>query len=181
MRKEYDILSPEDSKLQDSNDSLMQLNSGTSQNSNKLLTTSDDRLELQISKQKHLEELLNSRSDVFEQIIDRITSVPYRNTDFEISFVQLKILQECLKVLNDANNSKLLDEKVLLNLFWMEILDMFVSLLESIPDILLHVYVRYLRYTVFGLLNGESNDDPLEYRIVYDVEFSSMNHSRIPS
>ncbi len=170
LRKQYDVANPiEKSIYTDLNSSLTQLTPGTSVGSSKSRELSDDKWDIQKSQQQKLKNMVKASIDTLVKMRAKIYAEPYANVDFELSTCQIPIIGEMLEFYDQAYNSILFDETVLLNAFWMELLDLFIGTLDSIPECLTHVYVRDMRFTVAGLLNGIDEDDPIEYRLVYDL------------
>lgn len=154
----------------------------SSTNRTREFSVSGERVDPQRSKQNYCFELIKAKRAIFKEIAHRITSRPYRNVDFEISTVQLCAIQECLVYFDSIDDSILLEKRKQLNLFWLEILDMTIATLESIPQCLERVFVRDMRYTVAGLLDeGFWEDDNLEYRLVYDLNFGNGLNSAVAS
>lgn len=141
------------------------------------LSVSVDHLEHQRARQDRCESLLSVQRVIFEAIVQRITGRPYSNTDFEISSVQLPALEECLQIFRDMDSSILLDRNLPLNEYWMEILEMYITTLEAMPQSMLHVHVRDMRYTITGLLDEMYREDPLEFNLVYDLGFQKSSKS----
>lgn len=125
-------------------------------------------LERQWDKQNQCRLLITFCQNQFSQLRERINKKPYSNTDFELSFAQSTRMDECLLFLEDISSSQLLDKSCRLNDFWFQILDMTISVLSSIPGPMLQVYVRDMRFTVYGLLNGILGDSS-EMRLIYDL------------
>ncbi len=125
-------------------------------------------LEQQWDKQNQCRVLMAFCQNNFFRLKERFHKFPYSNTDFELSFAQNTRIDECLLFFEDISSSQLLDKSCRLNDFWLQILDMTISVLSTIPGPMINVYVRDMRFTVYGLLNGSANDSS-EVRLIYDL------------